>query len=829
MYTTDATGIKMTKIRDSDIKKILMRIENPGRYAAGEYGSYSKPHSHEMLNIAVSYPDLYEIGMANNAVKILYNILNNCENISCDRVFAPAPDFEERLRNYSIPLFTLENRTPLSELDILGFSFGYELTATNILNILELGNIPLINSERGESSPVIIAGGPGITNPLPYGRFIDLFYIGEAEAEMVNIFSAVYNMKREGSSRTEIIEFIKGFSCIWAEDKKTPVKRAVWGGFGSGSSEAVLSHYPVPSVKSVQDHGVVEIMRGCPNGCRFCHAGIYYRPKREKDYQSIVNEIDDLVYNCGYREITLSSLSSGDYSSIIDTISHLNRRYSSLGVSFALPSLKINSFTLPVLSALKEVRKSGLTFAVETPDPDWQRSINKEVTLEQTVSIIREAKSSGWRVAKFYFMIGLPSAEGGDEADRILDFLLRVQDATGMNINVNVGTFVPKPHTPYQWSPQLHEEDALSQIYKIKNGIRGRNIKLGFHSPFMSFLEGIFSRGDEKAGDILLSAYKKGARLDAWEEYNDRKLWREVIEAQDWDVEEETCRERAVDEVLPWDSISMGLARKYLEAELDKSYNHELTDICEEECSHNCGICGKESGVINRGGIIEDDEISGESCSERTEGRFRVVFSFEKKGKQIYLGHLNVMRVFEKAFLRSRLDLNFSEGFNPKPRLEFAHPLSLGVESDGEIASVELSSETDPSFFVETLNRSLPDGFKVTRAVVYRINVGDKINSLMSLYAGTLYRIDSEKIEDIFNNISSYIDDNSLEEFASIEKRTGSALLTLKPGNKKGNLIKILKEVLKTEYPLAETEVTVLENYASDMNGDIVDFLDFYS
>ena len=900
----------MTKISESDIKNILMQIDSPGRYSGGEYGSYDIVPTEEKLNIAVSYPDLYEIGMANNAVKILYNMLNSNEKFTCGRVFAPAPDFEDKLREYSVPLYTLESRTALHSLDIIAFSFGYELNATSMLSILDTGGIPILNTERGDNHPLVIAGGPGVTNPCPYSMFADFFYIGEAENSLVEILEGVHKLKTEKASRAEISEYIGSFSCIWHAGKREKVKKDIWADFGTGKQHKGVSHYPVPSVQSVQDHGVVEIMRGCPNGCRFCHAGIYYRPKREKEFSAIADEIDDLVHNCGYRVITLSSLSSGDYCTITKTVNALNSRYSSEGVSFALPSLKLNSFTLPLLKGLSKVRKSGLTFAVETPDPQWQRSLNKEVNIDQTIAVIKEAKAAGWRVAKFYFMIGLPPSEGIDESDMILDFLFRVQDETNMNLNVNIGTFVPKSHTPYQRAAQLYEEEALERIYRIKNSIKKRNIKLGFHSPFMSFLEGLFSRGDERAGEILLQAYKKGARLDAWEEYNDRKIWREVIEMQDWDVEKEVCRERESDEILPWDSISLGVRSSFLKREEERSEDKVLTPVCDDVCDHNCGICGKEIKVINRKyqpfeitdagdtelkpdknsgpeyfnkenetekkysdgtetgspeegnpererqeegspenknygssspGSGNNEEINDKSdrksrireIAERANKnakqiRYRAVFSFEKKGKQIYLGHLNLLRVFEKAFLRSRLEIDYTQGFNPKPRMEFAHPLSLGMESEAEIASVELKDNMDPFDFTEKMNRALPEGIRITQALVYKITRGEKIYSLMSLYSGTRYLVNSGSNAEIFDKLGNYISENELSDYASLDMKKDGIEIVVKPGNKKANLFKILKEITESEYPLSFVDVTVLENYASWNKVSMGSYLDFY-
>jgi radical SAM superfamily enzyme YgiQ (UPF0313 family) len=433
-----------------ELKKELLSINTPGRYVGGEYGSLVKNNSN--LNIALCFPDLYEIGMSNQAVKILYNIINRQTDASCERVFSPAPDMEELLRSKNTPLFSLESGRLIKDNDLLAFTVGYELAATSILNVIDLSGIPLRNAERSEDDPIIIAGGPAITNPVPFGDFLDAVYIGEAEQTFIDIVRKLDAMKAGGAGRTALIEEIKTSPYFWYKGKADITKRALWTEFGEMTSGSGLI---VPSIKTVQDHGVVEIMRGCPNGCRFCHAGIFYRPFREKGVDLILSEVESLINSCGYREITLSSLSSGDYHNIKDIIWILNKRYENRKISFSFPSIRINSFTLPLISEISKVRKSGLTFAVETPLLVHQRGLNKEAPMDRIIEILREAKRLGWNKAKFYFMTGLPFFEDEDETDSIIDFLREVGRESRMQLNVNIGTFIPKPHTPFQWSYQL--------------------------------------------------------------------------------------------------------------------------------------------------------------------------------------------------------------------------------------------------------------------------------------------------------------------------------------------------------------------------------------
>jgi radical SAM superfamily enzyme YgiQ (UPF0313 family) len=457
-----------------ELTPILRKVEKPGRYVGGEFGAVAKLEA--ALRVVVSYPDLYEIGMSNNAVKILYSLANAVPDVACERVFAPAPDFEDALRGAGLPLCSLETGRTMSSFDIIGFSFGYELTLTNVLSILDTGGVTLERTNRGPAEPIVLAGGPAATNPAPLGHFVDAVFIGEAEGWLPGAFATMAAMKRRGAARADLLSFLQSQPSVWHPGKTAAVRRSLWRGFAGSVADTV---FPVPSVRVVQDHGTVEIMRGCPNACRFCHATILYRACRRKSPEVIREEVEALVAHAGYRQVTLSSLSSGDFPHVHELVRDLNERYSARKVSFALPSLRVDSLSLGLFKELSEVRKSGLTFAVETANPQWQREVRKTVTLEKTIAVMREAKAQGWRAAKFYFMVGLPPGFDEDESSSIVEFLRAVRAATGMSLNVNVASFIPKPHTPWQRARQMGEEEATARITAVKVGLGRDGFKIG--------------------------------------------------------------------------------------------------------------------------------------------------------------------------------------------------------------------------------------------------------------------------------------------------------------------------------------------------------------
>jgi radical SAM superfamily enzyme YgiQ (UPF0313 family) len=748
---------------ERDLGRFLPGVEKPDRYTGGEYGRLAKRDAD--FQAAIAFPDLYEIGMSNQALRILYNALNRLPGVSCDRVFAPAPDFEALLRQRGLPLYGLDTGIPLGNLDLLLFTLGYELGITSVLNIMDAAGIPIRAADRraGEGEyPIVIMGGPCVSNPLPYTPFIDAFWIGEAEAGFFELVEELRDRKKAGQTRAELLEYMAGHPSVWLKGKGRAV-RAIDTGFTDRPPAAAV--FPVPTMKVIQHHGAVEIMRGCPNGCRFCHAGYWYRPMRQKSAAHIREEAEAFIRQGGYREISLSSLSSGDYGHIGGLVESLNAAFGKHHVSFQLPSLKVSTFSLPLLEKISEVRKSGLTFAVETPVDAWQLGINKMVSRDDVAAILRAAKKNGWRGAKFYFMIGLPPGApeqtqsttqepvpSRTEEAEITDFILDLAGRTGMHFNVNVGVFVPKPHTPYQWAAQIDREGALKKLEYIKGRLKSRGHKVSLSDPFISLLEGILSRGDEGVSALIEEAWQRGCRLDAWSEHIKKDVWAELLETHG-DLGRSILSPRDRKAPLPWAPVVSGLAPSYLNNELTRSEAEEFTSSCINKCTHKCGICNKEAKVVEN--IIQDDKTlcpkmpespveaacteTGSHGSPSDPPTFRIVFSFRKQGIAVFHGHLTLIEAFSMAFLRAGIPVLFSQGFNPLPRLEIVSPLSLGISAEAEIGAVDVESFFDARQFRVLMNQALPEGIEIGEAENYLIPRSSKKYSLSSLLWGFAY------------------------------------------------------------------------------------------
>jgi radical SAM superfamily enzyme YgiQ (UPF0313 family) len=730
----------------------LLTVDKPARYTGGEYGI--KSNKDASFRTLIAFPDLYEIGMGNQALKIIYNRMNGIKGIFCDRAFAPAPDFEKLLREMNIPLYGLDTGIALSCLDLLMFTVGYELGLGGLLLMLDVSFIPLRCEERTEEHPIIIAGGPAVSNPLSFSPFVDAFWIGEAEAGFFELVCELAKMKESGKGRGALLERIHAHPNIYVKGKKKAL-RAIALNFNNDEDAAAV--FPVPSMKIVQHHGSVEIMRGCPNGCRFCHAGYWYRPMRQKSSSLIETQVEEMVTKGGWHEISLSSLSSGDYAGIDSLVENLNNKFRNKNVSFQLPSLKVSSFSLSLLEKISVTRKSGLTFAVETPREAWQMSVNKEVTLDSVTAILNEAKKRGWKTAKFYFMIGLPfPASDKKEEEEIVNFIACIGRRTRMHFNINVGLFVPKPYTPYQRSPQLDADEAVKRIEYIRNSLKPLGHKVSVPDTLISRIEGILSRGDERAGFLFEKAYLGGSRLDAWSEYINREKWLSLFDEN----KELTDSILNGKNEMPWREIDSRVSDEYIQSEKVKSDNSRLTPTCKDECGA-CGVCGNEIRIIENTDIkpsaltpnINSDKENtvnhdlDVNLQKKTVNKnkmdpdiYRLLFSFSKSGGAVFHGHLSLIELFSMTFTRAGIPVIYTKGFNPIPKMEFASPLSTGISADNEIAAVDFPESFSPEKFIADMNIKLPKGFLIENAGCFYIPSGMKKHSLSSLLWGFGYK-----------------------------------------------------------------------------------------
>ncbi|MDD5604961.1 MAG: TIGR03960 family B12-binding radical SAM protein [Dehalococcoidales bacterium] len=596
---------------------ILASVQKPARYTGGEWHSASKEWNKTDIRVALSYPDIYEVGMSGITLPILYQEANSLSFALADRIFAPWPDMEQALRNAGLNLQAIESGRALRDFDIIGFLLGYELTYTNLLNILDLGGIPLDAGKRDEACPLVMAGGIGTMNPEPLADFIDFFVIGDGEGAISRILERVRDLKRAGSRRKDILLALAELDGIYVPSLYN-VEYRTDGSFKkiSKNSEAaaipveriicqelpVFSDKPiVPLIETIQDKGSVEISRGCTRGCRFCNAGIYYRPVRHRTQQDIYSAIDKLCSSCGYDEITLLSLSSGDYPGITDLISGLNQMEQTQGTTFSLPSLRIDEKSLDLIEALSSKRRSGITLAPEAATSRLQRVINKIIPEEDILQTAAAAFQRGWTSLKLYFMLGLPTETEDDViaigqlASRIYD-LGRLSPGRRPKLRVSLSTFVPKPHTPFQWCGQIERGEILKRVNLVRDNIGRRKISISWNNPQISMLEAVMSRGDRNLGRVIYRAWELGARFDGWDELFDYGRWEKAFKEAGINPVNYANQPKDLEEPLPWEHISSGVSRKFLVEEFYRAMCGNPTPDCRTDA---CNMCGIERRVKN--------------------------------------------------------------------------------------------------------------------------------------------------------------------------------------------------------------------------------------
>lgn len=754
--------------------ELIKSVSKPVRYIGNEYNHIIKDLDKIKLRICLCFPEIYEIGMSHLGWKILYHIINKREDAYAERVFIPWDDMEKMLSSHSISLYSLETKTPLYSFDVIGISLLYELTYSNIITLLKLSGIPIWSEERKDYHPLIIGGGPCAFNPEPLSDIIDLFVIGEGEEIIEEIIDALLDLKNASASRKDKLRKlseIKGIyvpkffskkldlknGLIYREATNNPSKVIDKRIISFDESYEYIQNLIVPNTEVIHDRVSLEIMRGCERGCRFCHAGFVYRPNREMNPKNIIEILEKAILSTGYDEISLASLSTGDYSQLHKILPAIRDFIQSHQISISFPSLFPASLTEELLLEILKVRKTGITIAPEAATNRLRAIINKPISNEEIFATAELAFKNGWQMIKLYFMIGLPF-EKEEDIREIANLCIKISelgkkiDSKSGQLHVTISSFVPKAHTPFQWASMNTIEELSDKQILIKKLLQKyKRITLKFQDARISWLEGIFSRGDSRLNEVIRFAWLAGARFDGWDEKFNFQAWQQAFEKLNIDPSI-YLKSLPIDSILPWDHISMGIDKAYLISEWNKSKKGEITPSTDIHRCNKCGVCSPAllKQLINNSKKFELPEIFIEPSQQINihNKKIKCKISFKKKDTAIFLSHLDLYRMIRLILKRANLPISYSEGFHPMPRISLGPALPTGIASEESFFDIILYEYENPNEILSKLNKVSVPGIVFSKIALIPLN-SPSINSLIthSLFS---YKLNDPVFQEFF-------------------------------------------------------------------------------